>query len=104
MNKQSRILHSRIVSARKYNTYGTLLLLVVLAFVSLSNDLFNVSWAVSGVITILSLMCGFFFQDILQGPSIVKCPRCDVIVEKGKMLGSPMPEVCEKCGLAVTQD
>ena len=61
-----------------------------------------IPYYISGVITILVLLIGIVFDDAIRAIGNVACPRCNAIVEAGRLPGHPMPKACPSCGLLVS--
>lgn len=96
-------LRENIVQARKFNSYGSILVLTLFigAVWLYEYSGLEVPMYVNTSILVLCLIVSPILVNKANKLSVAKCPKCQGIAEKGGFFGAELPERCPNCGLRV---
>jgi len=105
MNDSSDELLFKIIKTRRVHAVVVFVLLIALFVVVWIFQYSNISgsFALKVTICIIALPLGYFVYSYVNSAFKVHCPKCNELVEQGRLPGEPIPSFCKKCGLSINK-
>ena len=94
----------RIKKARKNNAIMSFFALFLIGFGVWLYQYsgLDIPYYVNALVTLVVIVVGNLTYDYINSLAMVYCPKCNAVVEKGRMIGDSIPLFCPKCGLVVS--
>lgn len=93
----------KISRVRRFNTIIACLALAcfVLAYWFFEYSEIELPMFVNILSTVLAIPVGFILVEMVNRHSIVYCPKCQGVIEKGRLIGHELPVSCPVCQVAL---
>lgn len=103
MRDFSEELLSRIIKARRVHAITAFISLIAILILvwTFQYSKISGSFGLKVIFCIFALPIGYFVYSYANAAFKVNCPRCNELVEQGRLPSDPVPKSCKKCGLAV---
>lgn len=61
----------------------------------------HIPFYINAIVALLVIVVGHLTYDWANSLALVFCPKCNSVVENGKLIGDSMPACCPKCNLII---